>query len=334
MVGFTEKEVSGILRDTGIGDGYTGILREHYNGYLFNVSAENKIYNSNLLMYFIKEYMFKGRLPDNLVDSNVISDYTRITELFNLFEDREERRRIIESIVGGRDLEGWIQDRIGPLVPTPAAEGGHKWGFTRDDFLSLLYYLGLLTISDASEDETLFVAPNYCISSVYAQYYLSYLYRRYGMGYDMGMINQKIVRDLHKKNDMAKFKETVELLLRGIANEDYKGFDEKYVKLMMYSIVKYSQRFLVKSEYEIEGKRADLVLLPNNILASDYYYIFEIKYLKASEYTEHRLEAKPREATEQVRQYAETAEMKSIPNLRKYVVVAVKDELKVFEEVG
>lgn len=37
------------------------------------------------------------------------------------------------------------------------------------------------------------------------------------------------------------------------------------------------------TEYEIEGLRADLVLLPNHVTMADNYYVFEVKYLKKKE---------------------------------------------------
>lgn len=58
-----------------------------------------------------------------------------------------------------------------------------------------------------------------------------------------------------------------------------------------------------------------------------------MKYLKKKDDTGTRLEKERQDAIKQLTAYANTRELKNIPNLRKYVVVAVKDELKIFEEI-
>jgi len=334
MIGFTEEEVRCLLRECCIDEKYIEILQEYYNGYLFSSEGTKKVYNSNLLMYFLIEYNRKKKVPKNLIDSNVISDYTKITKLFDLYEDEVDRKVIIEDIVSGNPLIGIIKDNIGPLVKVSNnVEDEKRLGFTRNDFISLLYYLGLLTISGSVGLEVSLTPPNYCISSVYSKYYLSYLYQMMNAGYVMEKEIGAAMRDLTMKNDLTKFKDIVEKMLRGIGSQDYIEFDEKYVKLMMYSVASYSEAYLIKTEWWVENLRADLVLLPNYSVTMDNYYVFEVKYLKKKDYTEKALENERKKAVKQVIDYANTEDMKNIPNLRKYVVIAVKDELKVFEEV-
>lgn len=343
MIGFTEEEVIRLLCNCGIDEKYIEILKEHYNGYLFNKKAKNKVYNSNLLMYFLSEYVRSYELPENLIDSNVISDYKRITMLFDLYEDNEDKIKMIEDIVSGNELTGTVQDRIGPLIKSTFDAGGEEqWGFSRDDFISLLYYLGLLTIAGPAEgdEDVNLSAPNYCISGVYAEYYLGYLYRLMNSEYIMHHEIRTALRGIINNNDFSGYKDIVEKLLKGVAGQDFIAFDEKYVKLMMYSVAKFTRSYLVKTEYELtplgealKGMRADLVFLPNNVVTAGNYYVFEIKYIKKKDYTEQRLEKERIEAIGQVTAYVLSEELKNIPNLRKYVVVAVKDELKVFEEI-
>ena len=55
--------------------------------------------------------------------------------------------------------------------------------------------------------------------------------------------------------------------------------------------------------------------------------MIEFKYLKKSE--EARLEEKQKEAKKQIEEYGEFEEIKEIPNLYKYTVVAVNDKVYV-----
>lgn len=335
MIGFTEMEVTYLLNECGIDETYIDILREHYNGYLFNNQAKNKVYNSNMVMYFLSEFISENEFPQRLVDENIISDYSKITKLFELYEDEKDKQKVIEDIVGRNGLSGEIKSKIGPLIKRYSTiEEKNQLGFTRNDFISLLYYLGLLTISGVEKGSVNLFVPNYCISNIYTEYYLSYLYRQMNSEYTMEQEIKSAMRNVIGNNNFTQYKEVVEKLLKGIANKDYEGFDEKYVKLMMYSVARYSNIYLVKTEYEVEkGRRADLVMLPNHMAAADYYYIFEIKYMKKDGCTAKKVESMRQKAREQVIAYASSVDLKGIVNLRKYVVIAVKDELRIFEEI-
>jgi hypothetical protein len=335
MIGFTETEVKSLLSKCDLEASQINILRENYNGYKFSDEAISKVYNSNLLMFYLSEYMHRMKLPRKLIDENIISDYSKIENLFDLYKDEIDKKEIIETIVAGNALTGQVKDKVGPLKHKFGnKETESRLGFTRNDFLSLLYYLGLLTISGRSGENIYLTVPNYCISQIYTQFYLSYLYQQLDSEYTMQKEIESAMHYVVTKNDFTIYKHIVENLLRGLANKDFIKFDEKYVQLLMYSIAKYSKMYLVKTEYEVEkGKVADLVLLPNHVSAADYHYVIEIKYIKKSECTKHRLTQERQNAIAQVNTYANSQELKDIPNLKKYVVVAVKDELSIFEEV-
>ena len=87
--------------------------------------------------------------------------------------------------------------------------------------------------------------------------------------------------------------------------------------------------FRVKSELEINRKYPDLLLIPRQELDKYYGVIIEFKYLKKDE--ENKLIEKQNEAKEQLLEYSQFQEVKSIPNLRKYTVIAVNDKIYVEE---
>ena len=57
--------------------------------------------------------------------------------------------------------------------------------------------------------------------------------------------------------------------------------------------------------------------------------MIEFKYLSKGE--ENKLEEKQKEAKEQIEEYANFEEIKEVPDLRKYTVVAVVDKIYVEE---
>ena len=59
-------------------------MKENYDGYKFNLSAANHIYNSNMSLYFLAEYVWSRKIPSKLVDVNIASDYNKIGNMLKL----------------------------------------------------------------------------------------------------------------------------------------------------------------------------------------------------------------------------------------------------------
>ena len=106
-------------------------------------------------------------------------------------------------------------------------------------------------------------------------------------------------------------------------------FNEKYVKLLFYSIAMNFDIYDVKSEMEIERGYSDLVLSPREEQKSKGYYsiIIEFKYLKKEE--EKKLKNMQKEAKEQLERYCNTRYIKDIKKISKYIIIAINDQLYV-----
>jgi len=118
MAGFTQKEVeysldnSIFLRcDIDYKEELLEKIKKWYNGYLFNIDAEERIYNSTMLNYFISRFDYKRcRLPRKMLDSNVASDYKAIMKLFNI-GDSEQNYKILQKLIEDNSIIGTIKDR-------------------------------------------------------------------------------------------------------------------------------------------------------------------------------------------------------------------------------
>jgi len=140
MTGFTSEETKYLLKEADVTnkeniEGTMEILTENYNGYRFHKSIENKVFNSNMVLYFLDEYQRAKGLPDQLTDPNMTSDYQKLTAMFDLFDDEETKQTILEQIMSNERLETDIITNF-----------DFSLHFGKEDFLSLLFYLGLLTI--------------------------------------------------------------------------------------------------------------------------------------------------------------------------------------------
>ena len=90
---------------------------------------------------------------------------------------------------------------------------------------------------------------------------------------------------------------------------------------------------IVKSEQELSGNYADLLLIPKEKIEERYGILIEMKYIKQEDYDKDNslLEKKEKEAKEQLLKYKETEEVKVLNKLRCYTIVAIKDKLIVKE---
>ncbi|MDZ7879113.1 MAG: AAA family ATPase [Saprospiraceae bacterium] len=93
LMGFTQQEVVHILKQVGATDeaipALLTDLKAWYNGYLFHNEAGERLYNSDMIMYFASHYEDKQRYPRKMLDANIASDYYKVKKVFCI-QNREE----------------------------------------------------------------------------------------------------------------------------------------------------------------------------------------------------------------------------------------------------
>nr|WP_222927548.1 AAA family ATPase [Biomaibacter acetigenes] len=153
MMGFTEKELQKILDMLNINPADIQIkLKDYYNGYLFNLDASERMYNPDMIFYFLDQYTRYNKEPRILIDDNVKTDYGRLNRLAT----NEKNKKVLEKIL--RD-ESIVSDIV------------TKFSFDRmyDDeyFISLLFYMGMLTIKESKYNIVELAIPNYVIKTIF-----------------------------------------------------------------------------------------------------------------------------------------------------------------------
>ena len=138
-----------------------------------------------------------------------------------------------------------------------------------------------------------------------------------------------ILREIAFEGKIKQATEILKRYLKNLSNRDFQKFDEKYIKLIFYCISMNLSFFRVKSEMEVERKYPDILLIPKKDQEKYYGVMIEFKYLKKEQ--ANQLQEKQEEARKQIQEYSQFEEIKAIPNLRKYTIVAVVDEIYVEE---
>ena len=163
MLGFSTEDVKYIMTQIEIPKEkqkeLLPIMKINYDGYVFSdmirENIENyKLYNSNMTLYFLTLYQEQHRVPEELVDINILSDYSKIEAFMDLCQSMN-KLELLEKIVSGEDIESTLTEKFNVEI-----EFGEK------ELISLLFYLGYLTIKEKGFSKCKFQIPNDVIREI------------------------------------------------------------------------------------------------------------------------------------------------------------------------
>lgn len=225
MMGFTREEVIAVMMSQNVfgeeQENLLPIMKENYDGYKFSIYGKEKIYNSNMCLYFLNSYVRLGRIPEQLIDMNIASDYTKLGRMLDICKG-EEREKVIEKTISGEGIVSEITGKFNPAME-----------FTEKDLVSMLYYLGYLTISAEVFEKPELKIPNRVMKELYSEYFLNILSK------ETDFVIQEseyidILREIALEGRIDKIVSVLEMYLQNLSNRDFVKFDEKYVKLIFF----------------------------------------------------------------------------------------------------
>lgn len=165
MLGFTQAEVDRYLEeiydaygfDTTNMDEVRQVVLENYNGYKFLPDSQEKLYNSTILNYFLKNLVLEdGRLPREIIDENLRTDISWIKRLTH---KEENTREMLETLLFEQEL-GYDKEMISSKFNM------HQF-FEKDFYPLSLFYLGMITF----KDEYAMQLPNLSMRKIFTDYF-------------------------------------------------------------------------------------------------------------------------------------------------------------------
>ena len=326
------KEVGGIPATSDI-EVMIDEMKPWYDNYCFSEDAlknQSKVFNCDMVIYYLRNYMDRGEAPKQMIDPNTMTDYNKMKKLLQLDKLDGDRKGIIRTIAETWQIVTSLENTF------PASRLTNPQTFT-----SLLFYYGMLTIKDTFGDMLILGIPN---NNVRKQYY-GYLLEQYQEEKFVDLNQMKILftymalegkwRDALEA--MAKAYEDVSSVRDGIESErNLQGFFMAYLNLNNY--------YYTAPELELNHGYCDFFLLPNlTHYATKHSYILELKVLSKKDY-----EAKPengklsktevqwQEAEEQIKRYAMAPRVEALrqgTTLHKIIMQFVAGKLVRMEEV-
>ena len=290
MVGFTTDEVKKIVSDFGLNQKVDiSLLQEWYDSYRFNIKKDS-IYNTDMVLYFIKNYISENELPTEMIDINVRSDYSKLKSIIYTNKKLNGNFRTLQTLIGGESIS------ISNLVQDFSALNLAK----ENNFKSFMFYLGLVTIKDRDFDLNLKI-PNETVKRIDIDFLKNALELEKVFEIDISQLEREFKKfALEGKLDV--FKYLAKLIKESTGIRDY-IYNEQTVKSMYLAYLSLTPYFIIKSEEELNKGFCDIFLKPLNPYIK-YIGLVEFKYIKKSQKaTKNKIATLVQEAKEQLLEY-------------------------------
>ena len=283
IIGFTEEEVRAMIeyyRVEGRIKRPTNVIVEEmkpwYDNYCFSkrcYGKESPMYNSNMVLFYMSNILLCDQAPDEMLDRNVATDFPKLRMLLDV-EDPADRQRRIDII---RQLAN-TNETTGNIVISFPAEELKK----ADNFVSLLFYYGLLTF--AGEDEygdTILKVPNNTMRQMYLDYLLN-IAEEEGFDGERKQLNDALKR-MAVVGDWQPVAQTLGDLYSKYSSIRNSIDREADVQGFLRALLCINQYYAVRPEVELNKGFCDLLLSPNGREdnRAKFSYLIELKYAKA-----------------------------------------------------
>ena len=334
MTGFTEEEVRKMLDYYGsvlpfnhTTDELIKVMKPWYDNYCFAEDryGETTMYNSVMVLNFVDNYIRSNyQIPKKMVETNIRIDYDKLRMLIRHDKEFAHDASIIQQLV----TQGFV---IGTLNENFPAERIND----PDNFLSLLFYFGMVTIDGTYKGETKFIIPNEVVRDQMYTYLLD-TYKENDLEYDRyskGKLESKLAYD----GQFKPYFEYIADCLKKYSSQRDKQKGEAFVHGFTLAMTSQNKFYRPISELDNDGGYADIFLSPLCDIYKDMVdsYIIELKYSK-SQTTDEQVKKLFEEASAQISRYADSdmvREAVKTTKLHKLVVIYRGAEMVACEEI-
>jgi len=266
------------------------LMKVWYGNYLFSRTASNHLFNTDMVLYFLKNFMAYETIPDEMVDPNIKVDYSKLRHLVVLDRRLNGNFSRLKAIIE----TGQINAQIATSFPVEDL-------IKPNNFISLLYYFGLLSYRDEEE----LIIPNRTVKK------LMYSYLRDGYE-EVDVFSIDLWQFANFVRNMAyigEWKPVFEFLAQEVEKQtsirDYLS-GEKVIQTFLLAYLNVTDYYITRTEEEMGKGFVDLYLEPflAKYVKVKYGYLIELKYITRGDFTQELLQEKIDDAKNQLQQYA------------------------------
>ena len=334
LVGFTEEDVRAMLDYYATTcefhhttDELIDIMKPWYDNYCFAEESYGRttMYNSNMVLYFVDNYIRSGgEIPRRMLEENIRIDYSKLRMLIRKDKEFAHDASIIQTIV----QQGYITGELKTGFPAEQIA-------SPDNFISLLYYFGMLTIDGTYRGKTKLSIPNQVVREQMYNYLLE-AYRENDLRYDSYKIGN-LESDLAYDGNWKEYFGYIADCIKTFSSQRDKQKGEYYVHGFTLALTSQNMYYRPVSELDNQEGYADIFLLPllDIYKDMDHSYIIELKYAKSTD-SKQRVEELRQKGIVQANRYAATEVVQrhvGHTQLHKLVVVFHGVDMVVCEEI-
>ena len=314
MLGFSEAECLKLYSDfKGVGEYREGepsewvaAIKPWYDGYCFSEEKRGveSVFNSDMALYFLQSLVESGKAPKIWVDVNIRTDYAKLDMITDIqrrmdAERSEDALPVTEALAADGEVsfplvESFPADRI----PDP------------DNFKSLFYYYGIISMKERRKGMDWFRIPNVCVRRQVFDYLRQNLARTRRIDWS----------GWSRQASAMAYDGEWEPFLRRLA-DDFAATTpvrggiqgEHRIQGYMQAEFEHLDFYMMEPEMELSRGFCDFCLFPERHHYGDvqHSYLVELKY-SAKDASDEELEAKRAEALAQLAKYRAD---KSVPSL-------------------
>ena len=334
FAGFTKDELIGLIEklvDTKAlnttAENIAEIMRQAYNGYAFCPEATHTLFNASMCLNYLDYISVRNRLyePENIVDTACGYDTSKIADIFKYSQEY-----ILNEIIDDYYTKNeFVIGKLAGSINLNLIEN-----YDKDTVLSLMYYLGYLTIKPCNIlNEVHLVCPNKIMKNVFRKCFTQAL--------------------VNETTDEKALKFDVKNIKLGLADiQDFMDSVQQYFLLRTthQHLLHMSEAYLVgviKAKLESEPTLASFeeqaIHVPNqgekfvDLLIDNKKgtcYLFEFKFYSKNNALKHPniLQEKIAEATAQINSYKTAVEFEG-KTVYSYIVIFEAANCVHFEQV-
>jgi len=309
MVGLTESQVRDILEyyrsRTGVFnhsiEELVETMKPWYDNYCFSMESlrAERMFNTDMVLYFIQRYCMDGIIPREMIDMNVRSDYNKMQQLVRFEKTYGPKTQMIQQLLA----QGCVCTSVNPEFQLNDMD-------KPENLYSLLFYLGLLSFSGEQRGVPVLSIPNQVVKAQYYQYLIKSYTNTLGFVDETVKMNN-LMMNLAWDGDYKPFFEFITQRMQTVSSvRDYVD-GETFVKAFFLSNMagmRESNLYEFRSEPEANKGYVDIMMVPRGQVQN--LFLIELKYAKANE-KDTVIDALHRDAIEQLDQYEQDAQFQS-----------------------
>ena len=310
MLGFSTEDVRAMLlyyKEVGMlpAESYVEAMltemKPWYDNYCFAkecLKQEARVFNCDMVLYYIRQYMDSGHSPERMVDPNTKTDYNKLKKLLQLDRLDGDRRGVIRRIVE----EGQIITEVEESFPAKDLTNPNI-------FPSLLFYYGMLTIKGTYGSQLILCIPNNNVRKQYYEYLLE------GYNEYSGIRISSLLTLFTRMSFDGQWREALQYIADAYKNlssvrDSIEG--ERSIQGFFMAYLSLNDYYITAPELELSHGYCDFLLLPNlTHYQSKHSYIVELKYLPKKDF-EAKAAEQWQQAVEQIDSYARAPRVEAL----------------------